>query len=180
MVVPRNWTLDDHRDPDLHLFRPPSEAVDRRRTARRSARPHVDSEQLELGVESSSVGEPSGDSDSVTADADAIDADADADAETWTPAFDDADDLDREDEVAVGHLGETRDEARLALDGRRIHLLVAEHGAPDLDPVHAVRGHQGLTDIDILEPFHAGCGDPQIIRRNDGGVFQIALIANCL
>ena len=94
MVVPRNWTLDDHRDPDLHLFRPPSEAVDRRRTARRSARPHVDSEQLELGVESSPVGEPSGDSDSVTADADAIDADADADAETWTPAFDDADDLD--------------------------------------------------------------------------------------
>lgn len=28
MVVPRGWTLDDLRDPDLHLFRPPAPAVD--------------------------------------------------------------------------------------------------------------------------------------------------------
>ena len=27
MVMPRDWTLDDLRDPDLHLFRPPSAAA---------------------------------------------------------------------------------------------------------------------------------------------------------
>lgn len=109
MVVPRNWTLDDHRDPDLHLFRPPSEAVDRRRGTRRTARPAEGGEQLELGVEppspeSSDTEESASNGPSVTDDVeiptDDVDApmaigDADADdVDNWTPAFDDADDLD--------------------------------------------------------------------------------------
>ena len=52
MVVPRNWTLDDLRDPDLHLFRPPA-AVEQPRS--RSRRSHSNGsqkvEQLALGVE---------------------------------------------------------------------------------------------------------------------------------
>jgi hypothetical protein len=52
MVVPRNWTLDDLRDPDLHLFRPPA-AVEQPR--QRSRRAHGSesrkAEQLALGVE---------------------------------------------------------------------------------------------------------------------------------
>ncbi len=49
MVVPRGWTLDDRRDPDLHLFRPPARpptapAVRARRPPRRP----TDAEQLEL------------------------------------------------------------------------------------------------------------------------------------
>ena len=52
MVVPRNWILDDLRDPDLHLFRPPAAVEQRRPRSRRS--PGNDSrevEQLALGVE---------------------------------------------------------------------------------------------------------------------------------
>ena len=36
MIVPRGWTLDDLRDPDLHLFRPPDPAA--RVRPQRSAR----------------------------------------------------------------------------------------------------------------------------------------------
>jgi len=51
MVVPRGWTLDDLRDPDLHLFRPPA-AIDARRpprSPRKRSTPGDDTEQLALG-----------------------------------------------------------------------------------------------------------------------------------
>lgn len=51
MTVPRGWTLDDLRDPDLHLFRPPPRPdgpASRRNRARR--RPDGDDTgQMELG-----------------------------------------------------------------------------------------------------------------------------------
>lgn len=51
MVVPRNWTLDDLRDPDLHLFRPPRvERTTERRRRRRSVGDDT-GEQLRLGVD---------------------------------------------------------------------------------------------------------------------------------
>jgi hypothetical protein len=52
MVVPRNWTLDDLREPDLHLFRPPdADRTVRRNLRRRSAAGDSTGEQLALGVE---------------------------------------------------------------------------------------------------------------------------------
>ena len=50
MVVPRGWTLDDLRDPDLHLFRPPRSATVAARSRTRRRRPTDDTEQLRLGV----------------------------------------------------------------------------------------------------------------------------------
>jgi hypothetical protein len=67
MVVPRGWTLNDLRDPDLHLFRPPDPSA--RVRPRRSPRPAPDrqaGEQLRLDDD------PPG---------------------PWTPSFDEADDL---------------------------------------------------------------------------------------
>jgi hypothetical protein len=85
MVVPRYWTLDDLRDPDLHLFRPPSVERTARRTARRPRRAD-DTEQLRLGVqvaaEEPAVGAPSFDPpDGPRRDA------------PWSPDFDPHDDL---------------------------------------------------------------------------------------
>jgi hypothetical protein len=85
MVVPRGWTLDDLRDPDLHLFRPPqsdpgAHVVARARTTRRPRTV----EQLQLH-------------DLVDADApDASDAGTHVVGTSgpWTPDFDEADDLD--------------------------------------------------------------------------------------
>jgi hypothetical protein len=73
MVVPRGWTLDDLRDPDLHLFRPP-EPTDHVRSRQPRQRRHSEApaEQLELVTESAPPVEP----------------------EPWTPMFDEADDLD--------------------------------------------------------------------------------------
>jgi hypothetical protein len=76
MVVPRGWTLDDLRDPDLHLFRPPDADATPRPASPRSARRAAVGEQLRLGVEDVAPPaevEPPG---------------------PWTPAFDEADDLD--------------------------------------------------------------------------------------
>jgi hypothetical protein len=94
MVVPRGWTLDDLRDPDLHLFRPPHVATDRRPVApdptpndRQSAGPHRSprrpqvGEQLRLGVEAVVV-------ETAVAPGDAVVQGP------WTPSFDEADDLD--------------------------------------------------------------------------------------
>lgn len=87
MVVPRGWTLDDLRDPDLHLFRPPP-AAPRPPTVRSTRRTAGDAtgEQLRLDP-------------AVLAAADADEGDS-ADSATgaaaagpWTPAFDEADDL---------------------------------------------------------------------------------------
>ncbi len=89
MIVPRGWTLDDLRDPELHLFRPPSPTA--RVASQRPSTPKsadATGEQLRLsdevldaayaspiaadGVRDSIVNEPG----------------------PWTPSFDEADDLD--------------------------------------------------------------------------------------
>jgi len=93
MVVPRGWTLDDLRDPDLHLFRPPLPAPTlpaptlRTRAPRPARDPDATGEQLRLHTEID-----------VPDDTDPADAPreqpTDGDAAPWTPAFDEADDLD--------------------------------------------------------------------------------------
>lgn len=92
MVVPRGWTLDDLRDPDLHLFRPPPPAPALRpRPARASRRVNGDEtgEQLRLGDDLIAAV----DVDVVRADDEVADAAA-RDRGPWTPSFDEADDLD--------------------------------------------------------------------------------------
>jgi hypothetical protein len=105
MVVPGSWTLDDLRDPDLHLFRPPA-AVEQprsriRRTHDNDAR---EVEQLELGVEPAppsltegategeGVVEPSVD---VITEAGVIADETNVvdEPQVWSPNFDTADDL---------------------------------------------------------------------------------------
>lgn len=76
MIVPRGWTLDDRRDPDLHLFKPPETKGSRRpRTRRKPVTTGADdtAEQLRLGESSPTE---TGSTD------------------TWTPSFDTDDDLD--------------------------------------------------------------------------------------
>ena len=106
MVVPRNWILDDLRDPDLHLFRPPA-AVERPRS--RSRRVHSndarEAEQLALGVEPAVGSKPPADDLStedglvaepiadVIAPADLADPNTAEQDEVWTPNFDTDDDL---------------------------------------------------------------------------------------
>jgi len=108
MVVPRGWTLDDLRDPDLHLFRPPT-AVARTRPGRvsRPARGRVAGEQLQLGhvVSDTVEGLESGPSPSTietelagTTGAAAAGRSANGGGGVspgpWSPNFDEADDLD--------------------------------------------------------------------------------------
>ena len=78
MVVPRSWTLDDRRDPELHLFRPPTGSTAARRAPKRRSTTSDDTQQLRLG-------------DEPPAPAPVVDDDASA---PWAPAFDTADDLD--------------------------------------------------------------------------------------
>ncbi len=92
MVVPRNWTLDDMRDPDLHLFRPPAPTDEAPKTRRRSTRRNR-SEQLELGMEEVES-EAAADESPQPTDAASDDAADEAPAESWTPSFDEDDDLD--------------------------------------------------------------------------------------
>lgn len=106
MVVPRNWTLDDLRDPDLHLFRPPSLQPRRSRPSRRRAAGGDDTgEQLALGVDDDVVDHavtpvaagtasaPTSVGASRATPADPVRDDR-PDAEPWTPSFDASDDLD--------------------------------------------------------------------------------------
>ncbi len=86
MVVPRGWTLDDRRDPDLHLFRPPSPLPPPvRRAPRATSRstrpvdPDATGEQLRLSDEMLA---PYDEPEPVTV------------PERWTPNFDETDDLD--------------------------------------------------------------------------------------
>lgn len=93
MVVPLGWTLDDQRDPDLHLFRPPMADVEEppTLTPRRIADAD-DTQQLELRVHLDDEMSAVTADDRETGPADgAVDR---ADPDRWTPAFDDADDLD--------------------------------------------------------------------------------------
>jgi hypothetical protein len=88
MVVPRGWTLDDLRDPDLHLFRPPLPAPTLRQRVTRQRPDPTGAEQLQLGVQSQAPPErrvPHAGSD--------IDED-DPSGAPWAPSFDEADDLD--------------------------------------------------------------------------------------
>jgi hypothetical protein len=92
MIVPRSWTLDDLRDPDLHLFRPPAAEPAQRRARRAAASPSdtgADAiEQLELGGVSAKLSDG-------TDGLDGTDAAGPSDSgESWSPSFDDGDDLD--------------------------------------------------------------------------------------
>jgi hypothetical protein len=85
MVVPRGWTLDDLRDPELRLFRPPLPAPTVRPKPARPARGAHGGEQLQLVEEKSTPGAGSvGPSGAGTAE----------ETGPWTPSFDEADDLD--------------------------------------------------------------------------------------
>ncbi len=78
MIVPRNWTLDDLRDPDLRLFRPPPADPTGPLARRRSApRRSDDTEQLELVASD----------DGRAAEA------PEHEPQPWTPSFDPDDDL---------------------------------------------------------------------------------------
>lgn len=99
MIVPRGWTLDDLRDPDLHLFRPPPPAPAAPRGVRRRTRVVAPAEQLAL------VPDPTGSMRIPEPDLyEALDptdptprptepVHADGESDVWTPSFDEADDL---------------------------------------------------------------------------------------
>ena len=87
MVVPRGWTLDDLRDPELHLFRPPLPAPTARTRAPRQAREPAAGEQLRLDAE------PPAEPPIEPVEAGGAD-EHDGDIGPWTPSFDEADDLD--------------------------------------------------------------------------------------
>lgn len=90
MVVPRGWTLDDLRDPDLHLFRPPVDDSGMARQPRqRRSLPTGEHEQLALGVDV--VAEGAARPAAVIADRA---AEGDDEVEPWMPIFDTNDDLD--------------------------------------------------------------------------------------
>ena len=125
MVVPRGWTLDDLRDPDLHLFRPPvalPPPAPPARVRRPPRDPDATGEQLrlhtdldvdvdaDLDAETDADSAPGArtdiDHDTVAlteltaaldaAEGDGVSADgtADDDPGPWSPAFDEADDLE--------------------------------------------------------------------------------------
>ncbi len=88
MVVPRGWTLDDLRDPDLHLFRPPAPIPPARVRPVRVPRPAVVGEQLELD-DTAELAMPF-----VEPPDPPIQDDHVEESGPWTPDFDEADDLD--------------------------------------------------------------------------------------
>ena len=100
MVVPRGWTLDDLRDPDLHLFRPPLPAPTLRTRTPRPARGHAIGEQLRLREDADPVPAPTtGEGPDVDPDCDrSRDPEPDTgpgpEGGPWTPSFDEADVLD--------------------------------------------------------------------------------------
>lgn len=97
MVVPRSWTFDDLRDPDLHLFRPPEADPSRRRSGRSAstnAADGADAEQLALCVEETAAPDAAVEP-TVDDAAPNVDASSPMDpAESWSPSFDVGDDLD--------------------------------------------------------------------------------------
>ena len=104
MVVPRGWTLDDLRDPDLHLFRPPLPAPTLRTKSPRPPRGHATGEQLRLGEDADPAVDPDPNPDpDPNSDPNPTpnpnpnpdpDPDPDPEGGPWTPSFDEADDLD--------------------------------------------------------------------------------------
>lgn len=108
MVVPRGWTLDDLRDPDLHLFRPPArpDAASTQNRRKRSSSSGEHAEQLALGgvVDALAADAPVAEAPEEIVDAaqddvaamDVVDeeaAEGAAPAAAWKPNFDAADDL---------------------------------------------------------------------------------------
>lgn len=87
MVVPRNWTLDDLRDPDLHLFRPPPVSSEARPRSRRSTSGDVTAEQLRLAAFTDAA-EPE------ELPPPEVAAAATVEPGPWAPDFDAGDDLD--------------------------------------------------------------------------------------
>jgi hypothetical protein len=115
MVVPRGWTLDDLREPDLRLFRPPPAATSpaHERQRRRAGRASGGAEQLALGATADPVeAAPAAHPEPAPAGAAPLEATAAAPAEPappqhvadapgadpgtapWVPEFDADDDLD--------------------------------------------------------------------------------------
>ena len=86
MVVPRGWTLDDLRDPDLHLFRPPMPAPMDRTRAPRQHKERAGGEQLRLDADPGTEPVAAADGGAESA--------PDPDTGPWAPSFDEADDLD--------------------------------------------------------------------------------------
>lgn len=99
MTVPRGWTLNDLRDPDLHLFRPPPRPdgpASRRNRARRRTGDD-DTGQLALDGLVESVEEPDvavEQTPDVPAAAVEPGEPTPSGALNWKPAFDEGDDLD--------------------------------------------------------------------------------------
>jgi len=105
MVVPRGWTLDDLRDPDLHLFRPPTSALPQRPRAPRVPRERGVAEQLRFDASvhpSSPVAAGSDGTNGRGVFDTELDAESTAQIDVgsvfesgpWMPEFDEADDLD--------------------------------------------------------------------------------------
>ena len=96
MVVPGSWTLDDLRDPDLHLFRPPA-AVEQPRSRIRRTRGYdaSEAEQLELGVGPAPGPATEGATEVATevATEGATEVATEGEPQAWSPNFDTADDL---------------------------------------------------------------------------------------
>jgi hypothetical protein len=106
MVVPRGWTLDDLRDPDLHLFRPPArpDAASTPSRRKRSSSSSEHSEQLALGgvadapqpnaeISAQPVVEQATAEPVVDTAGESVDVELPS-AEAWKPNFDADDDLD--------------------------------------------------------------------------------------
>ncbi|MEO1057058.1 MAG: hypothetical protein AAFY28_09115 [Actinomycetota bacterium] len=108
MIVPRNWTLDDLREPDLHLFRPPDPSalprpgVRRPRRVRRADQlsfdpptgvPIVDANGPDAAGPRDVVRHEPASAD-ISADIDDIDDESPPPADPWRPDFDVTDDLD--------------------------------------------------------------------------------------
>jgi hypothetical protein len=99
MVVPRGWTLDDLRDPDLHLFRPPVPASPPRTRAPRAPRERLVSEQLRLDEDVDTAPAvdaiPAGNNgDEPSASGTTSGGQTAVESGPWSPEFDEADDLD--------------------------------------------------------------------------------------
>lgn len=101
MVVPRGWTLDDLRDPDLHLFRPPRREPPQRSASTRSSPRARVGEQLTFAADVDGADRDvagGGDADDMAAATPAATEPAEPAESTvqdsWTPSFDEADDLD--------------------------------------------------------------------------------------
>ena len=93
MVMPRGWTLDDLRDPELRLFRPPLPAPTARSRSPRQPSPPRGGQQLQFGdvEEPQVIVDPA--AEVVVEPAAEVVVD-DVDTGPWTPSFDEADDLD--------------------------------------------------------------------------------------